>query len=190
MIAGDPWQGGATWTVLQYLLGFRRLGHEVYLVEPVSPKSLCPRGSGLANSDNAEYFHQVTHAFGLSGHSALLLTDSRQTLGLSYEELEKVAMRADVLINISGLLTDENLLSRVAIRAYLDLDPAFNQLWSAVQGINMRFCGHTHFVTIGQGIGDPDCPVPTCGLTWLKTLQPILLDRWPASGPEGSVARF
>jgi hypothetical protein len=90
-------------------------------------------------------------------------------------------MRADVLINISGLLTDENLLSRVAIRAYLDLDPAFNQLWSAVQGINMRFCGHTHFVTVGQGIGDPDCPVPTCGLTWLKTLQPILLDRWPAT---------
>lgn len=35
MIAGVPHQGGATWAVLQYLLGFRRLGHDVHLYEPV-----------------------------------------------------------------------------------------------------------------------------------------------------------
>jgi len=35
MIAAHPWQGGATWAVLQYVLGFRRLGYEVYLVEPI-----------------------------------------------------------------------------------------------------------------------------------------------------------
>ena len=35
MIAATPWQGGATWAVLQYLLGLRRLGCEVYFVEPV-----------------------------------------------------------------------------------------------------------------------------------------------------------
>jgi hypothetical protein len=59
------------------------------------------------------------------------------------------------------------------------VDPAFTQLWSAVQGIDMRFAGHTHFVTIGLGIGDPDSPVPTCGLNWIKTRQPIVLDHWP-----------
>ena len=46
------------------------------------------------------------------------------------------------------------------VRAYLDLDPAFNQLWQA-SGIDMRFGGHTHFVTVGQAIGTPACPVPT-----------------------------
>ena len=35
MVAADPYQGGATWAVLQYLLGFQRLGHDVYLVEPI-----------------------------------------------------------------------------------------------------------------------------------------------------------
>lgn len=35
MIAGDPQQGGATWAVLQYVLGLRSLGHDVKLVEPV-----------------------------------------------------------------------------------------------------------------------------------------------------------
>ncbi len=35
MIAGVPNQGGATWAVLQYLLGFKRLGHDVHIIEPV-----------------------------------------------------------------------------------------------------------------------------------------------------------
>ena len=47
MVAGDPWQGGATWAVLQYLLGLRRLGHDVALVEPIEPGSLSPPGSSL-----------------------------------------------------------------------------------------------------------------------------------------------
>jgi hypothetical protein len=32
-VAGVPGQGGAAWAVLQYVLGLRRLGHEVVLVE-------------------------------------------------------------------------------------------------------------------------------------------------------------
>lgn len=38
----------------------------------------------------------------------------------------------------------------------------------------------THHVTIGQQIGEPGCQVPTCGLNWIKTLQPVVLDHWPA----------
>jgi hypothetical protein len=179
MIAANPWQGGATWAVLQYLLGFRQLGHDVYFLEPLLPSALLPAGSGLVESDNAQYFRKVMREFGLECHSALLLSGTKQTLGLNYERLEKVARQADLAINISGLLTDENLLGPVPVRAYLDLDPAFIQLWNAVEGIDMRFDGHTHFVTIGQSIGEPDCPVPTCGLNWLKTLPPVVLERWP-----------
>jgi hypothetical protein len=75
------------------------------------------------------------------------------------------------------MLTDENLLKSIPIRVYLDLDPAFNQLWNE-EGVDMRFAGHTHFVTIGLGIGEAGCLVPTCGLEWLKTLQPIVLEHW------------
>src|SRR5262249_15580808 len=64
---------------------------------------------------------------------------------------------------------------------YLDLDPGFVQLWHTVQGIDMRFAAHTHFVTIGQGIGRPGCDVPTCGISWIPTLQPIVLEQWPVA---------
>ena len=181
MIATDPWQGGATWAVLQYLLGFQRLGHDVYLVEPIESKALRPAGAALAGSDNADYFRRVTSDFGLRERAALLLAGTQQTFGIAYDELWEITQRADVLINISGMLTDEALTERIPIRVYLDLDPAFNQLWSAVQGIDMRFDGHTHFLTIGQAIGEPDCLVPTCALPWMKTLPPIVLDRWPVA---------
>jgi hypothetical protein len=85
------------------------------------------------------------------------------------------------LINISGLLQDEELLAPIPRRAYLDLDPGFVQFWQAMQGIDMRFGGHTHFVTIGLGIGRPDCAVPTCGREWIKTLQPVVLSLWPVA---------
>lgn len=181
MIAGDPWQGGATWAVLQYVLGFSRLGHEVYLVEPIQAQAVSPASGGLAASDNAAYFTQVMTDFGLSERSALLLAGTQETVGLSYSQLRKIARRANLLINISGMLTDEALTGPIPLRVYLDIDPAFNQLWNVVQGIDMRMAGHTHFVTIGQAVGEPGCPVPTCDRSWIKTWPPIVLDRWPVA---------
>jgi hypothetical protein len=179
MIAGDPWQGGATWAVLQYVLGLRRLGHEVYLVEPLAPKAMRPSGTRIDDSENAAYFQKVMVDFDLVENSALLLNGTKETFGVSYEQLRRIAISTDVLLNISGMLTDGALTGSVPVRVYLDLDPAFNQLWSAVQAIDMRFAGHTHFLTIGQAIGEPVCPVPTCGLDWLKTFQPVVLEHWP-----------
>ncbi len=192
MIAAEPGQGGATWAVLQYVLGLRRLGHEVFFVEPVQAPALRPAGIALAGSDNVRYFQSVCVAYDLCDSSALLLAGTRETFGLSYEQLQRVAARADLLINISGMLADENLIGKIRVRAYLDLDPAFNQLWHAVSKIDMRFAAHTHHVTIGQNIGSEKseignrkseiaCRVPTCGLNWLKTWQPVVLEHWPVA---------
>ena len=169
MMAGDPRQGGATWAVLQYLLGFRRLGHEVLFVEPV--KAMSP--------ESTAYFREVVRDFGLEKGAALLLGGTRETVGLGYDELRDAVKRCDVLFNISGMLADPALIERVPRRVYLDLDPAFIQLWHAEYGIDMRFDAHTHFVTVGLALGSASCPVPTCGREWITTLQPIVLDEWP-----------
>ena len=59
-IAATPWQGGATWAVLQYLLGLRLLGCAVYFVEPID-------GSGPPDPDAVRYCEQVMERFGLDG---------------------------------------------------------------------------------------------------------------------------
>lgn len=181
MIAAVPRQGGATWAVLQYLLGLNRLGHEVYFVETVSETALLPPGAPLAQSANAVYFNQVMTDFELEECSALLLEGTRETVGLPYARLREAAHRIDVLINIAGVLTDEALLERAPMRLYLDLDPAFTQFWHAIEGINMRFGCHTHFATVGLAIGQPECPVPTCGRAWIATPQPVVLEHWPVA---------
>ena len=181
MIAADPHQGGATWAVFQYLLGLRRLGHEVVFVEPIAAKALRPSGEDFERSENAAYFRTVAREFGFESQAALLLASTERTVGLSYCELRDFAARADLLINISGMLADPALIEAIPRRVYLDLDPAFIQLWQAACNVDMRFSAHTHFVTVGLGLGTPECPVPTCGLRWEKTLQPVVLDQWPVA---------
>lgn len=181
MVAAVPQQGGATWAVLQYLLGMRRLGHEVCLVEPVARSALRPPGRPLEASANAAYFRNVAAEFTLEPTSALLLEGTTQTVGLSYARLLEFARRADVLLNIAGMLQDDELTGRIPLRIYLDLDPAFTQLWHATQGVDMRFTDHTHFATVGLAVGTPGCSVPTCGLSWTPTLQPVVLEHWPVA---------
>jgi len=179
MIAGDPHQGGATWAVLQYLLGLRQLGHEVHFVEPVAAGKLQPTGTSLPCSANAAYFRSVMRQFELESRAALLLAGTTQTVGLPYERLRDIAAASDCLINISGMLTDSALTESIPVRVYLDLDPGFNQLWSSVEGLDVGFDGHTHFVTIGPALGHAECAIPTCGRSWIAARQPVVLDEWP-----------
>ena len=168
MVAGDPHQGGATWAVLQYLHGFRRLGHEVVLIEPVDE---------LATAV-VSYFEGL----GLDG-AALLRRGTRETVGLPYALLTRFARDADVLVNISGLLQEEALTERIPKRVYVDLDPAFNQLWHGREQLDVGFEGHTHHVTVGQALGQAGCDVPTWGFEWIPTVPPVVLERWqPGDG--------
>jgi hypothetical protein len=178
MMAADPWQGGATWAVLQYLLGLRRLGHDVYFVEPVPAGSLLPEGAPLKDSQNARYFEEVIREFDLVGRAALHVPRTPQTVGMSYDQIISAGERADVLFNVSGMLTDAAVSATIPCRVYLDLDPGFVQLWHATQGVDMRLDGHTHFATVGLNVGRPGCPVPACGRTWIHTLPPVALDHW------------
>ncbi len=66
MLAGIPHQGGATWAVLQYVLGLRRLGCEVVFVEPVAA------AGALAEIPAAAYFEHVCEQFRLEGSAALM----------------------------------------------------------------------------------------------------------------------
>jgi hypothetical protein len=179
MVGGDPCQGGASWAVLQYVLGLERLGCEVLLIEQWEP----PKGTALADTRSASYFGEIVRAFGLADRAALLAGGTRETVGLDYARLRERCADADLVLNVSGILTDPELLGAIPVRAYLDLDPAFNQLWHE-SGIDMRFEAHNRFVTVGQALGTLECPVPTGGREWIATLPPVVLDRWPVTqGP-------
>jgi hypothetical protein len=174
MVAGDPHQGGASWAVLQYVLGLRRLGHDVLLLEPVA-------ATDLTRSASASYLEAVTARFGLQ--CATLVDPEGNSAPVPASRLRELMQGVDLLLNVSGMLAVPRLLEPVAVRAYLDLDPFFNQHWH-LQGADMGFAAHTHFVTVAAGLDEPENEVPTLGLDWIETLPPVVLEEWtPAPEP-------
>ena len=173
MVAGDPHQGGASWAVLQYVAGLRRLGHEVVLVEPVAAaRRWTPAGRGRA---------LLRARCALLGDGAALLgRGSRDDAGdCRSRALERFAAEADLLINVSGMLRDERLLEPIPVRAFLDLDPGFNQVWQATRRGHGLRPAHALRHRGPARSGGEGCPIPTCGRSWIPTLPPVALEHWP-----------
>jgi hypothetical protein len=189
-IAQRPGRPGHAWVFLSYLLGFRRLGHEVLFIDrlssgdPNSAPSGARSAAAAAVSPEGLWLERTMSAAGLDGRYAALLDGEEETLGLSRRELRGELERASFLLNVNGFLDDEELLASVPRRVYLDIDPGFAQIWEA-EGLGHSFAGHDDFVTVGGNIGCDGCRVPTGGRRWIATLPPVLLDRWPVA-PQGS----
>ncbi|HWC10904.1 MAG TPA: hypothetical protein VG455_06740 [Acidimicrobiales bacterium] len=179
-LAQKPRHGGHTWVFLQYLLGFRRLGWDVLFVDRLPPGFTDAGGAAAA-------LDRVMHRSGLDGCWSLLADGGEAAAGLPFPEVLSRTSRSALVLNVMGFLTDERVLGAAPRRVFLDIDPGFPQMWRAL-GLADLFSGHDDFVTIGESIGEPTCHIPTCGLPWVTTCPPVVLDHWPPQpGPGEAV---
>lgn len=178
-----PYCPGMIWNRMQYAVGFRQLGHDVYYVEEVAPQ-WCVDASGqpcaLEDSVNRRWFEAVMRQFGFEGRACQVYGGGEATSGLSRENLAAVCRDADLLLNIAGHVRADVVLSNVPRRAYLDQDPVYTQLWQAEYGEDVNLEPHDVFLTVGLNIGTPYSPIPTGGLAWRHTLPPVVIDHGPA----------
>src|SRR4051812_38372527 len=170
-VAQRPGHGGHAWVFLQYLLGFRRLGWDVLFLDRF--------GAGM--TVDAGWLGEVMRRAGLGRQWALLDSDSGETTNLSRREVDERLRGAAFLFNVMGYIDDPAVLEAVPRRVFLDIDPGFGQMWNAL-GLHDMFVGHDDYVTIGENVGRPGagCVIPTCGIDWITTKQPVVLDEWPA----------
>lgn len=166
-VAAKPGNAGHAWQFLQYLLGFRRLGWDVLLVDALP----APDAAGV------RWVADVMERSGLRDAWTVALGDGTHA-GLSRRATLDRVISADLLLNVMGFLTDAELLAAARRRVFLDTDPGFAQMWRELGQADVLH-GHDVHVTIGERIGRPDCALPTCGLTWVTTPQPVVLDAWP-----------
>lgn len=182
-LAQKPGRGGHTWVFLQYLLGFRKLGWDVLFLDRLEPEmSVDEHGQRvpIEQSWNLKYLHDVLCRFGLGRNFAVLCDKGAYTVGLSRAAAFDRVRSAAAIINVMGFLNDDELLAAARRRIFLDIDPGFGQMWQTL-GLYDIFRGHEACVTIAENIGQPSCTIPTCGLEWITTKQPVVLDHWPAS---------
>jgi hypothetical protein len=169
-LANKPGNGGEAWVRLSWVRGLQRLGCEVYFVEQITrPQPL-----------HRDYFRSVIDRFDLTDQAALVTANGEPCVGLSPDRLPN----ADLLVNVSGHLTLPALLNRCRQKAYVDIDPAYTQIWHADPATTFAVGGHDFYFTIGENVGSPDCPIPTGGLDWRPIRQPVVLADWPVSGTD------
>jgi hypothetical protein len=181
-IANKHLNGGEAWVRLSWILGLRRLGFDVWFVEQLDEGTAVDAAGSPASfgeSENLRYFEQVVERFGLSGRASLLYEGGREASGVPLDDLLPVAEEARLLVNVSGHLDLEPLMSRLRRKAYVDLDPGFTQFWHADGIGGSRLEGHDVFFTVGENIGRPGCVIPTCGLEWRAVRPPAVLAEWP-----------
>src|SRR5262245_31526108 len=127
-VAAFPEGGGHFWVYLQYVLGLRQLGCDVYWLEGFRRKGRTEQEAAAVAT-----FAERTRAFGLDGKLILYGTPGPESqelpheyLAMPREEAESVYDRADLILNFHYAI-NPTLLARFRRTALLDIDPGLLQ---------------------------------------------------------------
>lgn len=178
-LAQRPTHGGHAWVLLQYLLGFRRLGYDVLFLDRLEPDML---SASTDARHNLEVLRDTLSLFGLDNCYAVSVDGGRDWVGVDRQTVGQRVASSLLLLDINGYLGDEELLEAAPLPVFLDIDPGFNQMWSKL-GLAEPFKRHDRFVTVAANLGREGCAIPTCGLDWLHTRPPVVLEHWPVRPP-------
>jgi hypothetical protein len=170
------------WNWMHHAVGFRQLGHEVYYLEEVEPRwCVDSRGQPCRFEDSANryLFRMTMDRFGFWDNACQIYNGGEDLCGWTRDALAALCRKADFLLNISGHIKSDLVLSNVKRLVYVDQDPVYTQLWLAEYGKDLNLKAHDVFVSVGLNIGTPHTPIPDAGVTWHHALPPIVLDYWP-----------
>lgn len=191
-IANKLHQGGEAWVRLSYVLGLRRLGYDVHFLEQIDPAECIGReGAPAAFEDSAHhnYFWEVMRQFDLE-HSSTLLPVREGIASDTAHELWHLADSADALLNVSGHLRIEPLLSRFRRRVFVDIDPGYTQFWHTDKVAGGELAAHHFYFTIAENIHSSQCTIPTAGIEWKVTRPPVVLEQWPFATEPSNPHRY
>jgi len=194
IIGRYPW-GGVTWCSLMYLLGLRNLGHDVYYLEDTCECNYDPSINAIATDPvyALRYINESLRSFDL--HDRWCYVDYLgKHHGIEQTRWKEICRSSDVLLVLSGGVWTwrEEYLS-IPRKAFIDSDPAFTQLSIAAAAAAAQhdpskawylqyFQTFDRLFTFGSCIGTPESSVPTSGLNWLQTTQPVSTDMWTPAG--------
>ena len=180
--------GGVIWDYLQYLLGFRALGHEVLYLEDSGAWPYDPEAGTVTDdcSFALRSLKKIFADFGIPDAWVYRNGADGKFHGAGEARARDWLRHGDLLVNVSsaGWLRDYDL--RVGHRMFIDGDPMFCQI-GLLDGSDPLYAGrlrdHDSHFTFGLSVGTTGCPVPTDGITWKPTVQPVAMDHWPQSPP-------
>lgn len=175
--------GGLAWHHLQYVMGFARLGHDVYFVEdsndyescydPISNTTTTDPSYGLAFAD------QIFTKVNLADRWCYYDAHSSKWMGPCSNKIHDICKSVDIILNMGGKSILRPWFKNIPIRIIIDTDPVFTQIRFLKNNDYMEQAHeHTVFLSFGENIFKENCLITDDGFPWKPTRQPVVLDAW------------
>lgn len=180
--------GGQLWSMLHWVSGLARLGHEVVFVEDSSDWALpFDPVKGFSSTDSSfgrGVLDELFRGKGLAGRWGYYSQFEDRHYGMERGDLERFCADADLFLNLSGVIPLRDTFMKAKVKAIVDTDPVFTQYkidkdqWS-----RDYYKAHDLMFTYGHNIPTGSTGLPLSGFEWRPTRPPVVLDDWrPAEG--------
>jgi hypothetical protein len=187
---------GVIWQHVHYIVGLKRLGHEVYYIED---SARIPYNAETFDTSNdfsyaTKLLERLANEFDFENRWSFCARylPELPTTGLSLRKIRQLYKSADAILNICGAqeFNDDLLASNRIL--YVESDPGVEQIKvdQRVQSTIDYLGRHHALFTFGENVGTKLFPVPPHGLKWLLTRQPIVTDLWRTQRPPPPGAIF
>lgn len=168
--------------VMAYVLGFHKLGHEVFYMEHVGAGH-CTDSLGqrvpFDKWDGRLHFEAVARSYGIWPRCCLIYQKGKATHGMSFAEAVKVAKRCDLLVTRSGIMKAPEILENPRCRVYFDGNPGDTQVFLEQSGGDYQALDrYDHLFTLGLNINTVACSIPKGKRQWHPSVRPVILSMW------------
>jgi len=187
---------GVIWQHIHYVVGLRRLGHDVYYIEDSARLPYNPETFEVTEEFDyaARVLARLAREFDFENRWAFCARYLRRnpTAGLPLKKIRQLYRDADAILNVCGTqeFNDDLLVSNRIL--YIESDPGVEQIKvdkGAKSTIDYLRRHHALF-TFGENVGTKKFPVPTHGVKWLPTRQPVVTDFWKTKRSAPGAAVF
>lgn len=168
-----PKAGGHFWVYLNWALGLRSLGCDIFWLEPANPNTPPDKVRAMVHALKSRLEpYELANCVALCSSTNEPLS---RAVTLECLDLEATA-DADLLLNfVYGI--PSTVVGRFRRSAFIDIDPGLTQIWMSTGQI--RVARHDIYYTIGETVGQPGARFPDCGLKWYYTPPCVALNWWP-----------
>jgi hypothetical protein len=190
--------GGMMSYVLQHLLGFSRLGHDVYFVEKAWYAGSYYDPTRDTMSDDCRYgvgaVNRLLETVGLQDRWCFVDAYGSY-FGLTRTQIEDVFRTADVFVDMGthGAWMAE---ATGGVRVLLEGEPGFTQMKMEKRLANgERLPEYDYYYSAGGNVGTARSSAPTAGCAWRHLRHPVVMDAWsevpaPADAPFTTVMNW
>jgi hypothetical protein len=176
--------GGMVWQVLHHIVGFRRLGFDVWYVED-SDRNVLDPNTWMPTTDykeNIQFIADMMSSVGLEDKWVFREPCEPQIChgGKDFDGLLDLYKECDAVFNLcigQELLPYHEIIKCLVC---LETDPGVFQISVAKghEGLIKSLERYDYIFSYGQNLGEKDCILPAERFNWIPTVPPVITDWW------------